>query len=91
MAGNSKDEGRSVADKVVAIMCAFTHGDELSNTQIAQLAGIPPSTAHRLLADLVVGGMVERTAYRQYRVGPTIRAITGNGSVPAVRAGRSRT
>jgi DNA-binding IclR family transcriptional regulator len=91
MAGNSKDEGRSVADKVIAIMCAFTHGDELSNVQVARLAGLPVSTAHRLLAELVVGGMLERTAHRQYRVGPNIRAIAGNGCMPGVRTGRAAT
>jgi DNA-binding IclR family transcriptional regulator len=80
-----------VADKIIAIMCAFRHGDELSNVQVARLAGLPASTAHRLLAHLVVGGMLERTAHRQYRVGPNIRAIAGNGSVPAVQTERART
>jgi DNA-binding IclR family transcriptional regulator len=85
MAGNSNDEARSVTEKVIAIMCAFVHGDELSNVEIARLTGLPVSTAHRLLGELVVGGMLERTTHRQYRVGPNIRAIAGDGSAPSAR------
>jgi DNA-binding IclR family transcriptional regulator len=80
-----------VADKVIAILCAFTKGDELSTVQIARLARLPVSTAHRLLGELVVGGILERTVRRHYRVGPTIRAIARNGSVPAVATGPART
>jgi DNA-binding IclR family transcriptional regulator len=78
MAGNSKDKGRSVAGKVVAIMRAFTHNDELSTTQIARLTGLPVSTAHRLLGELVVGGMLQRTTQGQFRVGPDLQAIAAN-------------
>jgi hypothetical protein len=88
MAGNSKDEGRSVADKVIAIMCAFQHGEELSNAQIARLAALPFSTSHRLLGELVVGGMLERTAHRRYRVGPNIQAIARKGSMRPVGTGQ---
>jgi DNA-binding IclR family transcriptional regulator len=71
-----------VAGKVLAIMCAFTYNHELSNAEIARLAGLPVSTAHRLLSELVVGGMLERTAHGQYRVGPNLLAIAGNVRVP---------
>jgi hypothetical protein len=67
-----------VAGKVVAIICAFTDNHELSNAEITRLTGPPVSTAHRLLDQLVVGGMSERTTHRQYcqyRVGPTSRPL----------------
>jgi DNA-binding IclR family transcriptional regulator len=75
MAGGSKGEGRSVTGKVIAIMCAFVHGDELSNLEISRLSGLPISTTHRLVAQLVLGGMLERTAKKHYRIGPNVRAI----------------
>jgi DNA-binding IclR family transcriptional regulator len=78
VAGNSRHDGKSVTRKVIAIMCAFTTADELSNVQIARIADIPVSTAHRLLGELVVGGMLERTRHRQYRVGPNVRAIVAS-------------
>jgi DNA-binding IclR family transcriptional regulator len=87
MAGNSREEGRSVTDKVIAIMRAFTEDDELSNVEIARLAGLPVSTAHRLLNELVVGGMLERTHRRHYRVGPTARAIATRRSTRAGKRG----
>jgi DNA-binding IclR family transcriptional regulator len=74
MAGGS-NEGRPVADKVIAIMCAFVHGDELSNLEISRLSGLPASTTHRLVAQLVLGGMLERTTEKHYRIGPDVRAI----------------
>jgi hypothetical protein len=75
MAGGSKDERRSVTAKVIAIMCAFIHGEELSNLEISRLSDLPASTTHRLLAQLVLGGMLERTSQKQYRIGPNVRAI----------------
>jgi DNA-binding IclR family transcriptional regulator len=80
-----------VTDKVIAIMGAFTHSAELSNAEVARLANLPVSTAHRLLAELVVGGMLERTASRHYRVGPRIRAIAGIGYVFPVHTGTTTT
>jgi DNA-binding IclR family transcriptional regulator len=84
MAGNAKHEGMSVARTVVAIMCVSRQRHELSNVQIARLTGLPVSTAHRLLGELVVGGMLERTPDRHYRVGKSFRAIA-NGSRSAER------
>jgi hypothetical protein len=80
MAGNSTHERRSAAAKVIAIICAFAYRRELSNAQIARLTGLPASTVHRLLGELVVGGMVERTTRRQYRVGPKLQAIAASAS-----------
>jgi hypothetical protein len=69
---------------VIAILHAFTYGDELTNIEIARLTGLPESTSHRLLSQLVLGGMLERTAHRQYRIRPKVRAIAAAGSVSAM-------
>lgn len=46
----------------LSILDAFRYEDiELSLTQIAQRAGLPKSTAHRLVTDLVEWGGLERT------------------------------
>jgi len=79
VAGNSKTKARPVALKVVATMRAFRYRDELSNVQVAHLADLPASTAHRLLGELVLGGILERTARGQYRVGPMLLAVAANG------------
>ena len=48
MAGNSTESGRSVTSKITSILLTFTEGSEHSLTEIARLAGLPISTAHRL-------------------------------------------
>src|SRR5690349_6189278 len=82
MAGNSADAGRSVTSKVIAILLTFTHGSVFSLTEIARLAGLPISTAHRLATELVAWGMLERTGDGHYRVGMQLHAIASQ-AVPA--------
>jgi hypothetical protein len=64
MAGNSTETGRSVTSKITSILLTFTEGDEHSLTEIARLAGLPISTAHRLTRNWRPGGCwsVPRTA-----------------------------
>jgi DNA-binding IclR family transcriptional regulator len=63
-------QGRSVTSKVLAILDAFgPTRTELTLYEIARRASLPPPTAHRLLAELVGWGAIERTAERSYRVG----------------------
>ena len=81
MAGNSNDHGRSVAGKVAAILSAFADQHEISNAEVARLTGMPASTAYRLLRELVVGGLLERTVHGQYRAGPLFRAIVQGAAV----------
>jgi DNA-binding IclR family transcriptional regulator len=52
VAGNSADPGRSVTSKVVAILLSFSDGECQSLTEIARLAGLPVSTAYRLVNEL---------------------------------------
>lgn len=75
MAGNSTESGRSVASKITAILLAFTEGGVHSLTEIAQLAGLPISTAHRLTFELASRQILERTDDGRYRVGLPLRMI----------------
>ena len=77
MSGNSADAGRSVTSKVVSILLTFTDGNVQSLTEIARLAGLPVSTAHRLVTELAAWGVLERTDDAHYRAGVPLRVIGG--------------
>lgn len=53
----------------------FTQGSEHSLTEIAKLAGLPISTAHRLTAELASWRLLERTEDGRYRAGLPLRMI----------------
>jgi len=75
MAGNSTDPGRSVTSKVTAILMAFTEDAVLTLTEIAGIAKLPTSTAHRLASELLAWRLLERTEDGGYRVGLPLRII----------------
>jgi IclR family transcriptional regulator, acetate operon repressor len=75
MAGNSTDPGRSVTSKVTAILAAFADGAVLTLTEIAGIAKLPTSTAHRLASELLAWRLLERTEEGAYRVGLPLRII----------------
>lgn len=64
------DDGKSVLARVVGILRAFGRDNEaLTATQISQLAGLPLSTSHRILASLVEHGFLEKGPENRYHVG----------------------
>ena len=75
MAGNSTEAGRSVTSKVTSILLTFTEGSVHSLTEIARLAGLPISTAHRLTSELASWRLLERTEDGHYRAGLPLRTI----------------
>ena len=75
MAGNSTEVGRSVTSKITSILLTFTEGSEHSLTEIARLAGLPISTAHRLTSELASWRLLERTEDGHYRAGLPLRMI----------------
>jgi DNA-binding IclR family transcriptional regulator len=86
MAGNSSEVGRSVTNKITSILMTFTEGSEHSLTEIAQLAGLPISTAHRLTSELASWRLLERTADGRYRAGLPLRMMgSGDSCAPALR------
>ena len=77
MAGGALESGRSVASRVAAILMAFRSGGTHSLTELAGLAGLPISTTHRLVGELVSRRVLERTDGGGYRVGLPLRMIGG--------------
>jgi IclR family transcriptional regulator, acetate operon repressor len=77
MAGGAIESGRSVASRVSAILMAFGSGGTHSLTELAGLAGLPISTTHRLVGELVSRRVLERTQAGAYRVGLPLRMIGG--------------
>jgi IclR family transcriptional regulator, acetate operon repressor len=75
MAGNSTEPGQSVTSRVSAILLAFTDCDDRSLTEIARLAGLPVSTAHRLAVELASRNLLERDDNGHYHVGQPLRGI----------------
>jgi len=75
VAGNSTESGRSVTSKITSILLTFTEGSEHSLTEIASMAGLPISTAHRLITELASWRLLERTEDGLYRAGLPLRMI----------------
>jgi DNA-binding IclR family transcriptional regulator len=70
VAGNLNTPGMSVAQRLLAVLDCFDVGQpELSLTEIATSAGLPLSTARRLVVELVRWGGLERLGNGHYRVG----------------------
>ncbi|OZC53651.1 IclR family transcriptional regulator [Rhodococcus sp. 06-621-2] len=70
MAGNTRDPGRSVASRLLAVLGAFTEANPiLTLSEIAADTALAPATAHRLVAELVEWGALVRTDTGSYVVG----------------------
>jgi DNA-binding IclR family transcriptional regulator len=61
----------TVLGKVAAILDALADGGVLGLSELARRSGIPKATVHRLCADLVAWGVVER-AGDAFRLGPKL-------------------
>lgn len=73
------DAGRTVTNKVLAILATYEHSPgALSLTQLADGAGLPLPTAHRLVAELVGWGALERDENGRYAVGLRLWEIAQN-------------
>lgn len=71
--------GRSVTSKVLAIIGAFeVRNSPLTLTQIADSAELPLPTAHRLVAELVGWGALERDEHGRYTIGMRLWEISQN-------------
>jgi DNA-binding IclR family transcriptional regulator len=78
------DGGSSVVGKVSALLWAMSESMTPQTVhQIAAKAGLPPSTTHRLLAQLKQEGLAVQTADRRYQPGNNLIAL---GSLVASRS-----
>jgi DNA-binding IclR family transcriptional regulator len=68
--GARREPGRTVTSKVIGVLRSFdTAEPELSLHEIVARTGLPPSTALRLIRELVDAGVLERTPVGSYCIG----------------------
>ncbi|MGB0099597.1 MAG: IclR family transcriptional regulator [Nocardioides sp.] len=85
MAGNTSTPGASVASRVLALLGAFDERHRrLTLTELAQRAGLPVPTAHRLVGELVDWGALVRSPAGDYVVG---RRLWDLGLLAPVQSG----
>lgn len=74
--------GDSVIDRLVRVLATFdAEHTEQSASDIARRAGLPASTGHRLVADLVASGLLERDEAGRARVGMRLWELATRGSL----------
>lgn len=77
--------GINVVSRTVALLRSFAEaGQSVSIKDLAASLGLPPSTLHRLLEQLIAAGMIERAPRRRYRVSAEFSRI---GALAARRTG----
>src|SRR3954470_15682989 len=70
MAGNLSTPGTTVTSRALSLLGAFDEDHRvLSLSQLAERAGLPVPTAHRLVGELVAWGALSRTTAGEYVVG----------------------
>ncbi|MFD1545756.1 IclR family transcriptional regulator [Nonomuraea guangzhouensis] len=70
MAGGSREAGRTVTSKVLAILGAFDAGHpQLTLTDLARRSGVPLSTVHRLVGELEEWQALSRAPDGRLRIG----------------------
>ena len=73
--------GDGVVERVVRVLASFDRDRTAqSAAQIARAAGLPTSTAHRLVTELTAAGLLERDDDDRYRVGLRLWELATRGS-----------
>ncbi|WP_159828845.1 IclR family transcriptional regulator [Arthrobacter sp. 9AX] len=73
--------GESVISRVVRLMAAFDRQvPSMSLSELSQRAGLPMTTAHRLVEEMLKHGLMERDADGQLRVGVRLWELAARGS-----------
>ena len=73
LAGNTSAPGASVASRLLNILGSFDERHRsLTLSELADRAGLPVATAHRLAAELVAGAALQRRADGRFEVGRLI-------------------
>lgn len=71
-AADATEDGapRSVLGRALGVLGAFSDASpELTLSDLVTLTGLPPATAHRIVAELVGWGALERVGRGRYRIG----------------------
>jgi DNA-binding IclR family transcriptional regulator len=69
----------TVIGRQVALMHAVLEGDLPSLSDLAERAGLPLSTTHRLVANLSAQGLVRKTPWLTYLPGPRLLELVNAG------------
>lgn len=70
MSGNATEAGRTTTSRVLAIFGAFSPATRSLNlAELSEHSGLPVPTVHRLAAELLEWGALERTETGRYRIG----------------------
>ncbi|UDY24581.1 IclR family transcriptional regulator [Nocardioides sp. Kera G14] len=77
------DSKRSVLGRVLDILECFTGTTEQSISSLCDETGLPAATVHRMLANLVESGAVERAGRGRYRLGRRLWRL--GKDVPSIR------
>lgn len=73
--------GESVVQRLTRILQAFdAEHPRLTATELAERASLSLSTAHRLLQDMVLEGLLSKTDQNQYEIGLTLWELTQRSS-----------
>jgi IclR family transcriptional regulator, acetate operon repressor len=82
VAGRTLTPDWSVAGKLAAILTSLSAGGEYTLTELVHWTGLPMSTAHRLVHQLVGRGLLQRTAVGAFLAGPVLRRLTSGTPPP---------
>ncbi|MDN4476357.1 IclR family transcriptional regulator [Demequina sp. SYSU T00192] len=75
--------GDSVTDRLVRVLETFTPTRTVQTaTEIGRRAGLPSSTAHRVVGELVDAGLLDRDAEGRIRVGVRLWELATRSSLP---------
>ncbi|MGY1550362.1 IclR family transcriptional regulator [Microbacterium sp. A588] len=73
--------GDSMTERIVRVLDTFTTERTIQTaTEIAERAGLPASTAHRIVGDLVTAGLLERDEEMRIRLGMRLWELALRGS-----------
>lgn len=76
MADRTVEPGRSVVSKLAAILTSFSAGSEHSLNELVQWTGLPMSTTHRLLHQLVAHELLQRTDGGGFAASSALRKLS---------------
>lgn len=70
MSGNAREAGRTTSSRLLSLLAAFSSPRPvLPLSELARLSGLPVATTHRLAAELVEWGALERLPDGRFQVG----------------------
>lgn len=73
--------GDSMTERIVRVLDTFTIDRTMQSTaEIARRAGLPPSSAHRIVGDLITAGLLERDEENRVRLGMRLWELALRGS-----------